>query len=132
MEKRDLPYKPSLDDIKARADGYGYTLSGDGAWKDSGGCFVFGKKIKLTIDLPKGVEGSLYVRFNDWNNNGRSGKIVFENRDYDLGTHPGKDGTWIQFKTMREDALDKRLQLTATPASGPNLQIDEFIFIPAN
>lgn len=128
--EKDLPYAPALDVVKARDDGYGYTLAGAGAWKDEGGAFAFGKNLELAIDLPKGVEGTLYVRFNDWNNNGRAGQLVFENRDYDLGKHTGKEGTWVELKTMREDALDNRLQLKAAPSQGPNLQLDEFIFIP--
>ena len=78
------------------------------------------------------MEGTLYLRFNDSNNLGRTGKITFENRSYSLNKHQGKNGKWIQFKTMREDALDNRLKLNAHAINGPNLQLDEFIFIPSN
>jgi len=128
--ERNLPYKPALDVVKTSEKGYGYNLTAAGAWKDQGGCFAFGTKLELTIDLPKGVEGTLHVRFNDWNNHGRTGQLIFENRIVDLGEHGGDKGLWVQFKTMREDALDNRLNLKAVPSNGPNLQIDEFIFIP--
>jgi hypothetical protein len=132
QKRSNLPYSGAIDQVKVKDSGYRYTLAADGAWKDFGGCFAFGKKLTLVIDLPKGVEGTLHVRFNDWNNNGRSGKLLFENREATLKTHANKEGAWVEFKTMREDALDNRLQLKATVINGPNLQIDEFIFIPAD
>ncbi len=130
-EKRKLPYTAAIDQVKAQESGYRYTLAADGVWKDSGGCFAFGKELTLTIDLPKGVEGTLHILFNDANCTGRNGKLLFENREETLKTHSEKKGVWVKFKTMREDALDNRLQLKATVISGPNLQIDEFIFFPA-
>jgi len=131
-ERSNLPYNAAIDQVKVKDDGYRYTLTADGAWKDSGGCFAFGKELTLSIDLPKGVEGTLYIRFNDANQNGRSGKLLFENRETILKNHADKKGVWVEFKTMREDALDNRLQLKATVIDGPNLQIDELIFIPEN
>ncbi len=128
--KQNIPYKPALDLVKSQTEGYSYNIKPDGVWKDQGGCVAFGKTINLTINLPKGVEGTLHVRFNDWNQNGRSGKLIFENRDHTLGDHIGSNGVWVKFKTMREDALDEELKLKTTVTSGPNLQIDEFIFIP--
>ncbi len=128
--KKNIVYQPALDVVKTSGDGYGYKLSADGAWKDEGGCFVFGKKLSLTITLPKGVQGQLHVRFNDWNRNRRSGELNFENRETTLGDHTGDKGKWVKFNVMREDALDNMLRLQADVTSGPNLQIDEFVFIP--
>ena len=129
---QSLPYDPKQDVIDVRKEGYAYQLSGDGVWRDPAGRFIWGKTLGLTVDLPKGVEGTLYVKFSDCDRNGRTGKIVFENRSFVLTEHAGKEGRWLEFTVMREDALDNAIQLTAETISGPNLQIDEFVFIPNN
>ncbi|MCE5186872.1 MAG: hypothetical protein LLF76_12180 [Planctomycetaceae bacterium] len=128
---KTIPYSAELDVTMSQKDGYGYQLTGEGAWNDAGAKVLFGKSIKLEITLPTGVEGTVYVKFNDRNQNNRKGRIVFENRSFVLGEHAEKEGRWLQFDVMREDTLDNTLTLQADTTSGPNLQIDELIFVSA-
>lgn len=128
-----IPYAADLDLVEVQNDGYDYGLSG---WavrlhKDGRSC-IYGKRMSLKITLPKGVEGTLYVKFSDWDNNGKTGKIIFEHRSFVLGKHAEKEGRWLEFNVMREDALDNTLEMSATAITGGNLQIDEFVFIPKN
>lgn len=72
----------------------------------------------------------LCVHFHDWNNNGRTGEIVFEGRKSELGPHTGA-GKWVKISVLREDVLDQKLVLEANCQCGPNLQITAIALLPS-
>ena len=83
-----------------------------------------GEELSLTIDCPPGIIGSLYVCFSDKDKKGRTGHIVFEGRDYELGKQK-EDETWIKLHVMREDSNDGQLILKAKVKGGPDLIISK-------
>lgn len=128
---KKIPYSADLDLIEVQDDGYNYALRG---WavrlhKDGRTC-IYGRRMFLKMTLPKGVEGTLYVKFSDWDNNGKTGRIIFENRSFVLGEHGEKAGRWLEFNVMREDALDSTLEMASEAKTGQNLLIEEFMFVP--
>lgn len=83
-----------------------------------------GEELTLTIDCPPGIIGSLYICFSDKDKKGRTGHIIFEGRDYELGKQK-EDENWIKLHVMREDSNDGQLILKAKVKGGPDLIISK-------
>lgn len=124
-QQTSIPWGKKYDTIKI-AEGSNYQIQADGVWKDARGAAWHGKEMKIQIDCPAGMLGSLYVHFHDWNKNDRKGILDFEGRKVELGSHTG-DGLWIKFHVMREDSQDGKLVLKTTTTEGPNLMITKVI-----
>lgn len=125
----DAPWKAALDEVKAEP-GFGYTVKCNAVWKDGSGVAWWGSpvlRVELNVQRPDLYD--LYVHFHDWNNNGRTGEILFEGRKFELGSHTGA-GQWVKLDVLREDALDQKLVLEARRHSGPNLQITAIALVP--
>jgi hypothetical protein len=125
----DAPWKAEIDEAKVEP-GMGYTVKCNAVWKDSAGAAWWGSPtlvVELAVERPDLYD--LYVHFHDWNNNGRTGEILFEGRKYELGPHTGS-GKWAKFEVLREDALDQKLVLEARCQSGPNLQVTAIALVP--
>jgi hypothetical protein len=84
--------------------------------------------MKITVNPRAGVPGRFFVRFHDWNENGRTGKLSFEGKESLLGAHI--DGLWLEFPVIREDTNDGQLTLTTEALTGPNLMITDIAFVP--
>ena len=125
----NTPWNKGVDEASLAA-GFDYKVDGTAVWKDAQGTAWFGeKKLRLDLTVPAPALYDLYVHFHDWNDNKRTGKVVVEGREFDLGPHAG-EGRWVRFDILREDALDNRLVIEATPSSGPNLQITAVALVP--
>ncbi len=125
----NTPWNKGVDEASLAA-GFDYKVDCTAVWKDAQGSAWFGgKKLGIGLTVPAPALYDLYVHFHDWNNNGRTGKVVVEGREFELGAHTG-EGRWVRFDILREDALDNRLFLEATPTSGPNLQITAVALVP--
>lgn len=116
------------DQILRQSQGVDYAVEADGLWRDDQGSAWHGRDITLTLQPRSGVPGTLYVRFDDWNRNGRTGTVSFEGKPTELAAHPG--GTWLEFPVIREDTNDAELLLVARAATGPNLMITDVAFVP--
>ncbi|WP_172435994.1 glycoside hydrolase family 2 TIM barrel-domain containing protein [Sediminicola luteus] len=120
-----LPWKPELDSVAIRRPGTQYTVKAQGVWKDSLATAWHGEEMVLDIECPKGLLGSLYVWFHDWNQQERKGLLEFEGRKLKLGAHDQKEGKWVKFHIMREDSNDGKLRLKTKSIQGGNLMIRE-------
>lgn len=126
QKESDIKWNSMLDKVTS-AKNTSYTLTCDGVWTDDKGTAWHGKDIDMTIKCPQGMIGSLYVYFEDWNNNGRTGTVRFEGRDFDLPKHNG--GTWVKLHVMREDTNNGSINLKAKALTGPNLMISKVVLI---
>ncbi|MEI7909588.1 MAG: sugar-binding domain-containing protein [Verrucomicrobiota bacterium] len=124
----DALWRKDYDDVKVLADGYGYSVHCDGIWKDGTGTAWFGGRIKVEVKMPTAILGDLFVRFHDWNNNGRTANLTLEGRQSELGRHT--QGAWVKLDVLREDANDGTLTFEAECTSGPNIQITDFVLVP--
>ncbi|MBI9016049.1 MAG: glycoside hydrolase family 2 [Phycisphaerae bacterium] len=128
----NVPWQLSVDDIKIQEKGFNYKVTCQGVWKDNvATAWHNSTPLQVDIDVPIANLYDLYVHFWDWNDNGRSGSIEFEDRKYILGPHAGK-GQWVKLEVLREDCLDGKISLKALGASGPNLMISSIALIPRN
>ena len=125
--EQNIPWAAALDEVEI-AESTGYRLRSDGVWKDANGTAWHGKQMELQITCPAGIQGTLYVHFHDWDNNGRTGILEFEGRKTKLEKHEG-DGLWVSFNVMREDSNDGQLVLRANASTGPNLMITRIVLI---
>ena len=66
----------------------------------------------------------MYICFSDKDKKGRTGHIIFEGRDYELGKQK-EDENWIKLHVMREDSNDGQLILKAKVKGGPDLIISK-------
>ena len=123
-----MPWKQDRDTVLLKAGGVDYTVLADGVWKDETGTSWHGAKLKVVIRPRAGVPGKFFVRFHDWNHNGRLGKVKFEGVERRLGAHT--EGVWMEFPVIREDTNDGQLVLTAEALAGPNLMITDIAFVP--
>ncbi len=126
----NVPWKPELDDAKVTEAGFGYDVKCNAIWKDGTGTAWWGdSKLVIEVRIPTPKIYDFYVHFHDWNDNGREGKIKFEGREYELGAHSGP-GKWVKLEVLREDCLDGKVIIEATPTAGPNLQITAIVLVP--
>ncbi len=123
-----VAWSKGRDQILRQTKGVDYKVKTDGVWRDKNGSAWHGKNITVTVTPRSGVPGKFYVRFHDWNKNGRTGTITFEGKTRQLGPHT--DGGWVEFPVIREDTNDARLVLTAKVLTGPNLMITDIVFVP--
>lgn len=123
----DKSWTASLDKVIVEKES-SYTPTVDGVWRDSEGAAWHGKDQELTIELPEGMLGSLYVHYHDWNKKGRTGELEFEGRRVSLGDHSGS-GKWVKFHIMREDSNDGKVTLKSKTKRGGNLMITEFVVV---
>lgn len=123
-----VAWSKGRDQILRQTKGVDYKVEADGIWRDKDGSAWHGNNITVTITPRSGVPGKFYVRFHDWNKNGRTGTITFEGKTHHLGPHT--EGGWVEFPVIREDTNDARLILTAKSLSGPNLMITDIAFVP--
>ena len=126
-KNQNITWNKSLDKIVTKKE-TAYNVSCDGVWSDDSGNAWHGKSIDVNIKCPQGMIGSLYVFFEDWNNNGRTGSIRFEGRDFDLPTH-NDGGKWVKLHVMREDSNDGSLSLSTKSLTGPNLMISKMVLL---
>ncbi|MCK5775517.1 MAG: glycoside hydrolase family 2 [Bacteroidales bacterium] len=97
------------------------------SWKDEKVTAWVGKQMRLELSCPKGILGTLYVKFNDYNNQGREGFLTFEGRKLSLKDHHSDKGEWIAFHVMREDSNDGKLILETKATMGGNLMISDIV-----
>ncbi|WP_223551660.1 glycoside hydrolase family 2 TIM barrel-domain containing protein [Aestuariivivens sp. NBU2969] len=122
------PWSNDLDDIEI-ANGTKYKVKAEGVWKDNQVTAWHGKNMTIEVNCPDGILGSFYVKFNDWNNQGREGFLEFEGRKLKLDKHEGKTGKWVKFHVMREDSNDGKIILKTNASKGGNLMIEEIILV---
>lgn len=87
-----------------------------------------GEEMELTIHCPQGVIGSLYVCFADKDKKGRTGNLLFEGRNYELGKQEQAE-TWIKLHVMREDSNDGELVLKTKVKQGKDLMISKIVLM---
>ena len=87
----------------------GYSVICDKVLKNGDATAWAGKELTVKVHCPQGVQGSLFVYFYNWKGDGPKGKVIFEDREYQLYKYE-KDGVWIKLNVMREDSLDGMLQ----------------------
>jgi hypothetical protein len=126
-ENTNIPWNAEIDEVKV-AEKTTYQLNADGVWKEGGVTAWHGAEIQLQINCPEGMLGTLYVRFSDSNNKGRTGLLDFEGRKEKLGLHPG-DGIWVKFHVMREDSNDGKLTLKTKAGTGGNLMMTDVVLV---
>ena len=129
LEHQSGQWRAESDSVLRKVEGVDYTVEADGTWRDDQGCAWHGRKMKITVNPRAGVPGRFFVRFHDWNENGRTGKLTFEGKESRLGAHI--DGLWLEFPVIREDTNDGQLTLTTEVLTGPNLMITDIAFVPA-
>ncbi|AQT69276.1 Beta-glucuronidase [Anaerohalosphaera lusitana] len=127
--EQNVAYDKSKDDVLVGGDGFGYSVAADGMWRDSKGAYWFGEELAVTLDVPEGFIGTLYVHFQDSNMLDRKGEVRFEGRPVSLGEHKDK-GKWVAVHVMREDTLDGTITLGAKVTDGPNLMISAIAVVP--
>ncbi len=128
VQGKSTAWKQNNDAILRQTKGVNYKVVCDGVWRDKQGSAWHGKKITITVTPRAGVPGKFFVRFADWNKNGRTGSVTFEGKTQKLAEHT--QGVWLEFPVIREDTNDGQLILEANALTGPNLMITDIAFVP--
>lgn len=115
-------WEKPLDHILKQGKGCDYRVTCDNVWKDEQGKAWTGSEITLEIKTPNGILGDLYVKFEDWNNQQRTGVLSLEGREC-LLDRPSKNGQWVKLFVMREDTNDGKIVFKAKVKNGGNLMI---------
>lgn len=127
VKEKNIEWDKKYDIVKGNKT-IKYSVTSDGSYKDDLGAAWHGTDMSVNIKCPEGMIGTLYVLYRDWNNQGRTGSVNFEGRQYSLEKHTG-EGIWIKLHVMREDANDGNLLLKSKVATGGNLMISKIILI---
>lgn len=107
-----------------------YKVLPEGTWKDETASAWFGKKIRITLSVPNGLTGYVYLFVHDWNRLHRDGSIIIENRSFSIGKH--ENGKWIKLDFMREDTQDGEIIVELNCSKGPNLMVTKMALISGN
>ncbi|MEA1981872.1 MAG: hypothetical protein U9N54_13015, partial [candidate division Zixibacteria bacterium] len=107
-----------------------YEILPDGTWKDETASAWFGKKIRISLSVPNGLKGFVYLFVHDWNGLHRDGSIKIENRNFSIGKH--ENGKWIRLDFMREDTQDGEIIIELDCSKGPNLMVTKLALIQRN
>ncbi|MBO7684562.1 MAG: hypothetical protein J6T51_07545 [Kiritimatiellae bacterium] len=132
VERRDVPWKPSLDMAQMKRGSYKVSGKGKwGTWRDATGFFWHGRGLSVTLTGVNPVNGTLFVRFRDPNGLGRTGRGTCEGRSFSIPKHQdAKDGIfWAKMPVMNEDFLDGKIELSCEAVTGPNLMIDRVVLM---
>ena len=124
-----IPWDREYDAVLIKVKGVDYTVQADGVCRDEVGAAWHGRIMKITFKPRAGVPGRFLVRFHDWKQNGRTGRVIFEGVEHQLADH--REGVWMEFPVIREDTNDGQLLLTTEVLSGPNLMITDIAFMPS-
>ncbi|HRZ38349.1 MAG TPA: glycoside hydrolase family 2 TIM barrel-domain containing protein [Candidatus Paceibacterota bacterium] len=126
----DVPWSPQVDKARIVDASFSYEVQCNAVWKDGTGTAWWGSpSLRVQVKIARPDLYTLHVHFHDWNDNGRTGRIRFEGREFTLGAHTGT-GRWVRLHVLREDCLDGRLALEAACDSGPNIQITAIALVP--
>lgn len=115
-------------DRSTATEGFEYSVDCDGSWRDEVGTAWHSREMTLTVGCPKGITGSLYLFFHDWNNRGRAAQLSFEGRDFELDNCNG-DGKWVKLHIMREDSNEGVLTLHIKTTAGGNTMLSKVALI---
>ena len=128
IEEGSAPWDAESDKIELQDKRCKYKVVSDNVWKDEIGTAWVGKEITVEIATPNGIIGDLYVKFEDWNNQNRSGSVSIEGRESVLEAKNGKS-QWVKLFVMREDTNDGKVTFKARATNGGNLMISEIALI---
>lgn len=124
----DVPWESAGDRILRRAEGFDYAVQASGSWLDEVDSAWHGGRLEVTCEVPAGWEGTLYVRWADWNELGRWGVVSYGGASYRLGAHAG--GLWSAFPVTAEQSADGRIEVSAECRAGPNLMVSDVALTP--
>ncbi|MDR3689904.1 MAG: glycoside hydrolase family 2 TIM barrel-domain containing protein [Fimbriimonas sp.] len=126
----DVPWSTAVDRVQTTSPGFGYSVQCNAVWKDEVGTAWFGSpRLRIDVKAPKPGSFVLFVHFHDWNDEGRSGRLLFGGKEYELGPHAGA-GVWVRFPVRPEDCPNGQISLIAEPTSGPNLMVTQIALLP--
>jgi hypothetical protein len=83
--------------------------------------------LPLSISVPEGFQGTLYVHVVDWNNKVRRSRIRFEGRDLGILQSCAGGGVWLALPLEKEQASDGKVEFVAEYITGPNALIAQFV-----
>ena len=69
------PWDPRWDEVVI-SENASYTVKSDDVWQDDDGASWRGKQMEIQIACPRGMIGSLYIHFQDWDNKKRTGLLI--------------------------------------------------------
>lgn len=128
MEK-SLPWKKSLDEVVASKPGFGYKIGRARVWRDAEGSAWTGDRVEMTISVPKGFSGRLFVHLHDWNAQDRAARVNFEQQDLGLVQKYDGKGVWLALPFTQETS-DGQLDLRIFSEAGPNAMVTDFAIVP--
>jgi hypothetical protein len=123
------PWQPEADLVLRQQPGYGYSVAG-GTWKDITGASWHSPNLTVTVTVPAGSSGKLYVYYWDWNSAGRKADLYFEGALLGMLTNYAGQGQWVEYPYTADQTADGQLVLRSVSRAGPNAQISELVVIP--
>lgn len=126
--KVSRPWSAELDEVLARAEGFDYAVNASGVWLDETDSAWHGGRMEVDVTVPRGFAGTLYVRWHDWNRNGRRGIVRCEGIAYRLEDHAA--GLWSALEVTPADTADGTVSLSSETLAGPNLMITDLALVP--
>ena len=126
------PWGPAHDQVSA-VDGYRYKVEGNSY--NGGGidnyCWFFTTTGRVTIDLPKGTVGTLYLRCLDLSSNSRVQAITVEDSEpVTVKDFFPPQGRWVRTPIEAEDTADGQIAIDIRRIEGTNAVISRVDFIP--
>ncbi len=132
---KNVPWRPELDRVLSKGRFEYEPGKGVGAWRDEHcSAWIYGRGgSTLSLGVPKGFEGKLYLHFSDWNKNRRLGRIGLEGGTgfWNLGPHDKSlKGVWVALDLGPKQTGDGRVELKFRPTRGPNLMLADVALLP--
>jgi hypothetical protein len=123
------PWSCENDKVVKREDGFDYQIQGN-SWRDAAGAAWYDGRLIITVDCPAGFEGTFYVHFHDWNNQGRTAMLYFTGHDLGPLSRYDGQGAWIKIPVTKELSLQGKLTMEARVTGGPNVMVSQIVLMP--
>jgi len=117
-------WTPEKDVIAIRRGGVDYQVSGQVTREDDRGAWSGTGPLTITVSVPRGFSGGLYLHLRDWDAQRRVSQISFESRWFETVAGYGERGVWVRIPVTRADTDDGEISVALEPEARGDLVTD--------
>ncbi|WP_276481461.1 sugar-binding domain-containing protein [Paraflavitalea pollutisoli] len=121
-------WEAGSDSVLLNSRQYKYTVTGANAVRSETAQGWRGRKMKIAIEPPRGVKGTIYLQLGNPGNAAASAIVTLDNREINTGAIE-KGGKWIKVLLMREDTNDGKVELEIIADGNSAIDIKSLVIV---
>ena len=130
VPKSNVPWQQGHDRVDTQETGYDYSINPETLGVQAFGTnFWRTPRLNLTLSVPKGYTGKLFVRFQDLGRMSRRAAVSLNGKN--IGTLKGHEyGAWVMVPLTAEDSPEGKIEFQALAPDKKDLVVTEFVLMP--